>query len=631
MSTLFAKLFSGEDVAEVRQVRRKSARSFVMFLWASALAVSLFAFFCGANWQVVSALAVAFSGIAQLASRKHPESLGSRLMITTGLLAHWMMLIYAVGPTAQGEFVLDAHMVFFIIMGALVGFVCPTTILYATTVVFFHHLIFSFLLPTFIWPDFQFALHHFLIHCVLAVLTAGVSLTLSISFQSLLTSSADAIAKSDAAKKSAEAGLLETEAAKEKAEQAQRAAEAAQRDVEQANAEREKQAKAAEIERAHIMNSLGASIGTVVSEAKNGNFSSRVEAEFDDDILVTLACNVNELLGSVDAGLSEAGKTLARIAGGDLTQGMRGAFSGAFEELQNNVNAMLVALRDLVGGVAGSTDRLASTSAKLRDTSGVLSRQAEQNAASLEETTAALEQLLASIKQVDRSISEASKDAQLANTAAQQGITVAVGVGDSMTKITSASAEISQVVGVINEISFQIGLLALNAGVEAARAGEAGRGFSVVASEVRQLAQRSSDAATEIANVIARSDTAVSDGVDKVKDAELALQAIAESVIGVSGRIEDVAKAISEQVSGVSEINTAIVQIDQHVQRQVSSFEEVTETSTLLSGQADGLNNAIRNFDIGDAGSAQTRPATVGSRHRAETRGADPLDFSLSA
>lgn len=363
--------------------------------------------------------------------------------------------------------------------------------------------------------------------------------------------------------------------------------------------EKEAREKAAAAERAEMMRTLGESIGTVVSQAKVGNFSSRVEAKFDDETLATLSSNVNELLDAVDSGIGAAGATLARIAQGDLTQAMDGNFQGAFKELQENTNSMIDSLKELIGGIAGSTESLAHSSSELSDTSDSLSRQTEQNAASLEETSAALEELSASIKQVEQNISSANDNARVASDSARNGSAVAVEAAEAMNRINEASGEISKVVSVINDIAFQINLLALNAGVEAARAGDAGRGFSVVASEVRQLAQRASEASGEIAEVISRSDTAVSDGVEKVKDAEVSLQKISESVIDVSSSIEGVAQAISEQANGISEINTAVSQVDQNTQKQAASFEEVAATSKLLSNEAEGLKKSTSRFKTG--------------------------------
>jgi len=394
-------------------------------------------------------------------------------------------------------------------------------------------------------------------------------------------------------------GKAAIEAAKrEKASEQARLKEAEEHKKEQDAQEAAARAQA-EAARKAMISDLSKSLGNVVSAASKGDFSRRVDADFDDDELLSLAREVNALVASVESGIVATGHVLARVADGDLTEAMEGDFQGAFKDLQRNTNGMIDSLKLLVGDMSGTALNISASSTELRDTSDSLSRQAEQNAAALEETSAAVEELTASITQVSDNISDANSSARMASDVAVSSSTVAADAAEAMTRISDASKEIASVITVIDDISFQINLLALNAGVEAARAGEAGRGFAVVASEVRQLAQRAAEAAKEIDEVILRSDHAVSEGVAKVTGAQDSLKQISESVLGVSKSIEEISNAVSEQVNGVGEINNAVSQIDQNTQKQAASFEEVAAASGLLSSEADGLKQSVTRFNIG--------------------------------
>ena len=136
---------------------------------------------CGASVVVAGGLSFVVAAAAQFAAARAPADLQTRLMISTAMVAQWIMLIYAVSPYNDGQYMLDVHMLFFIMMGAFVAYICPITVLFADTIVFFHHLIFNFVMPQLIWPVGTITLGHFLLHCLMAVVTTAISVSLALA------------------------------------------------------------------------------------------------------------------------------------------------------------------------------------------------------------------------------------------------------------------------------------------------------------------------------------------------------------------------------------------------------------------------------------------------------------------
>jgi methyl-accepting chemotaxis protein len=171
----------------------------------------------------------------------------------------------------------------------------------------------------------------------------------------------------------------------------------------------------------------------------------------------------------------------------------------------------------------------------------------------------------------------------------------------AMGEIEASANQISQIIAVIDEIAFQTNLLALNAGVEAARAGEAGRGFAVVAQEVRALAQRSADAAKEIASLITTSQGQVSNGVALVGRTGAALEGIVGKVGEIAGLVSAIASSSQEQAVGLGQVNTAVAQMDRATQQNAAMVEETTAASQSLAREADQLAELVEGFDVGDS------------------------------
>ncbi|SCB07886.1 MULTISPECIES: methyl-accepting chemotaxis protein [Rhizobium] len=360
---------------------------------------------------------------------------------------------------------------------------------------------------------------------------------------------------------------------------------------------------------------LQSSMSLAVSAAAAGDFSRRIDKDYGDANLNRFATNVNELLMSVDVGIGEVRRVIASLAEGDLTQSMKGEFQGAFAELQQNVNATLATLKSTMREVRETTGSINSNTNELRHASDDLSKRTEQQAAALEETSAALDEITSVVQNSTERAREASVMVGEAKEDAARSGTVVRNAIDAMGRIEQASGEISQIIGVIDDIAFQTNLLALNAGVEAARAGEAGKGFAVVAQEVRELAQRSATAAKDIKALIGKSGGEVQVGVKLVQATGEALSTIEARVLKINDHIHSIATAAREQATGLSEVNKAVNQMDEVTQRNAAMVEETSAATHRLAGEADGLVRLVSRFKV-DGGSVSAPVPARAETHR---------------
>ena len=302
---------------------------------------------------------------------------------------------------------------------------------------------------------------------------------------------------------------------------------------------------------------------------------------------------------------------LARLARSDLTVRFTQPVAAKYKTLKDDFNAAVGTLETAMQAIATNTQGVRSGSSEITSASDDLARRTEQQAASLEQTAAALDQITATVRKAATGATEASALVTQARGDAERSGEVVRDTIAAMSGIETSSRQISNIIGVIDEIAFQTNLLALNAGVEAARAGDAGRGFAVVATEVRALAQRSADAAKEIKTLISASGGQVQSGVRLVGETGKSLERIVEQVKRLNGLVTDIAASAQEQATGLKEVNTAINQMDQVTQQNAAMVEEATAASHSLSREAENLARLVSQFQISSPEDAKPAPATA--------------------
>ncbi len=347
----------------------------------------------------------------------------------------------------------------------------------------------------------------------------------------------------------------------------------------------------------------------IEADAVTTRQSADAERSSNDAVKATQAGELSKVVESLADGLG-------KISEGDLCVRLEDRFAPEYERLRADFNAAVERMQGVLSSIVAGVGTIRSGTGEISQAAEDLSRRTEQQAASLEETAAALEQITTTVKRAAEGAVQARAVVSRTRTDAEQSGRIVQNAVDAMGEIEKSSRQISQILGVMDEIAFQTNLLALNAGVEAARAGDAGRGFAVVASEVRALAQRSAEAAREIKALISASTTQVGAGVKLVGETGAALQRIVVQVGEVDTVVSEIAGSAQEQATGLAQVNIAVTEMDQVTQQNAAMVEQSTAASRALANETESLATLTSHFRLGNDAKNPPAPQRTGKPAR---------------
>lgn len=341
---------------------------------------------------------------------------------------------------------------------------------------------------------------------------------------------------------------------------------------------------------------LVAQIKTLVAAAGEGNFAERGDASKYQNEFHDMVSGLNQLMKTSDTGLGEVSRVLKALAKCDLTDTIQGDYQGTFLQLKEDTNTTVEQLRIVMAQISNASDAINAGATEIASGNHNLSNRTEKQAGNLEETSAAMEQINMTVKKNAMSADKAKELANASNVGVVKGGDAVMQVSVTMGEIQTSSNRIADIIGVIDSIAFQTNILALNAAVEAARAGEEGRGFAVVASEVRNLAQRSANAAKEIKDLIASSVAKVNIGAQQVKATGSAMQEVVVSCKQVAELVTEISNASREQSEGIAEVSNAVAQMDDGTQQNAALVEQAAAAAGSLQQQAGTLVQMVARF-----------------------------------
>jgi len=346
------------------------------------------------------------------------------------------------------------------------------------------------------------------------------------------------------------------------------------------------------------INALVADASLLVDAAVSGRLSTRADSGRHQGDYRKIVEGVNRTLDLVIAPINETSEVLRHVAEGDLTAAMEGAYKGDFEALKTSLNGSIDSINEILTQVTGAVEQVSAGALQVSQASQALSQGATEQAASLEEITSSITEVSGQTRQNTENAQMVFGLSKTSRESAEQGNSQMSDLVAAMSDINKSAEEIRKIVKAIDDISFQINLLALNANVEAARAGKYGKGFAVVAEEVRNLAVRSANSVKETTRMVDEAIANIERGNGLVGVTAKQLESIVEGAGKVASLAEDVSGASREQALGLEQITTGLNQIDQVTQSNTASAEESAAAAEELSSQSQQLKATLRRFRL---------------------------------
>lgn len=515
---------------------------------------------------VAGAISIAFliAGALLFRARKQARDIGA----ATALMGQAIALTAAF----QGHaWQIDTHMLFFALLACLIVLRSIPAILIATAITATHHLSLSILMPALVFPGGavienlgRTALHAVIVLMETAVLVATVLILRRLDLEAQQKN------------RDLEKTVKEARTAKEEAESARNKAEEARLQAERTQARAENLLREAQdAERLRL-------------EAEDERKALQEEAE------IAAQKNSKEQARLVDC----IRHAMLKLRDGDLTARIGNELPASYRDIGSAFNEAVEALDATVGEVTMQTEDMQSRVLEIASATADLAKRTEHQAHMLSESSDGLEELTRVVTKTENTVREADMSAKMAENNAKTSEAVVLATSKTMKAIQSEAEEISQIVKVIDEIAFQTNLLALNAGVEAARAGETGRGFAVVASEVRSLAQRASESATSIRDLIERSGQQVELGSTRINETVESLSSVLSAVLEITTKTGKIAEGARDQTDGISELNNRVSQLDTTTQQNAAMFEETSAACTSLANAASVLQGLTQKFHV---------------------------------